>query len=181
MIEELYKCESLHYKCPNCGEFSGSLTHIEIGRTFGPWYCVDCGYAYSGKRISRDSVDLKTYNNCRKFIDTLVLLRINDEPIFIIIKAEHPIEDNSEELNFSSNEYFYNEHTCPANFMGVECIIQGEDADPHGIWQHVETITEPIDYKEKMLTMCDSKSRYEYFKSLFKFLSQDHSLLNVKE
>jgi len=36
-------------------------------------------------------------------------------------------------------EYFYDEHTCPVNWMGVECLYdnRNNDTDPHGMFEYV--------------------------------------------
>jgi predicted RNA-binding Zn-ribbon protein involved in translation (DUF1610 family) len=186
MIEGICKRESLHYKCPNCGEFSSSLTHIEVGQTFGPWYCSDCGRGYVGKRITHTEVDLNTY--LRQCIKTLVLLRNDDgldltmleahsvevaeyKPVFVIVEGIHVIDNDKEELRFDGDQYFYEEHSCPTNFMKVECFIQGDDADPHGIWLWVETIVKPNDYEQRMKSINCSEDRLFYFRSLFKSLN----------
>jgi hypothetical protein len=37
--------------------------------------------------------------------------------------------------------YFYDEYTCPSNWLGdVEVVIQGDSTDPHGIAQWVASI-----------------------------------------
>jgi ribosomal protein L37AE/L43A len=159
MIEGICKRESLHYKCPNCGEFSSSMTHIEVRGTFGPWYCSDCGYGYHGKRISENEVDLKI---AERKIDTLVLLRIKDTSIFAVVKGVKFTED------LSRDEYFYNEHLAHP-IMEVECFIQGNDDDPHGLFQWVETIIKPEDYEEEI----HSRSKLEYFKTLFQSLRSE--------
>lgn len=43
------------------------------------------------------------------------------------------------------DEYFYNEGTCPWNYLRLP-IKAGDDADPHGIFVHQETIPRPAGY-----------------------------------
>ena len=194
MIEGICKRESLHYKCPNCGDFSKSLTHIEVGQSFGPWYCDDCGRGYYGKRITHTEVDLKSCAG--KLIKTLVLLRNDDEldlarfessdldltgykPVFAIVEGIHVIDNDSKELDFSGDQYFYDEHSCPTNFMRIECFIQGDDADPHGIWRWVETVAKPDDYEERRRSRSHPSEDLAYFKTLFKSLNNDQSLNEI--
>ena len=47
------------------------------------------------------------------------------------------------------HEYYYNEHTCPTNYMrNVVAVIdlKHQDQDPHGIFEYIAT----LDYDEKV-------------------------------
>ena len=67
---------------------------------------------------------------------TLVLLKRNG--IYLIVNGYGDKEHD---------QYFYNEHTCPTNYMGdVEAVIYEKDADPHGVFEWVATIDKPEDW-----------------------------------
>lgn len=75
-------------------------------------------------------------------MDTLILLKLRDvlksdgNAVHVVIRGtSQRNEDIVEE-----NKYFYTEHTCPTNWLGVEVIMDGEDTDPHGIFEHVQTV-----------------------------------------
>ena len=66
---------------------------------------------------------------------TLVLLKRNG--IYLIVNGH----------GNGNDEYFYNEHTCPTNYMqDVEAVIYEKDADPHGVFEWVATIDKPEDW-----------------------------------
>ena len=69
---------------------------------------------------------------------TLVLLKRNG--IYLVVNGHGDAEHDM---------YFYNEHTCPTNYMGdVEAVIYEKDADPHGVFEWVATIDKPEDFEE---------------------------------
>lgn len=67
----------------------------------------------------------------------LVLLKYHEA--FIVVKGLHSWPATMEEL-LQDKEYFYNEHTCPTNFLDVELICENGDTDPHGIFEFVDAV-----------------------------------------
>ena len=66
---------------------------------------------------------------------TLVLLKRNG--IYLVVNG----------YGNGNDAYFYNEHTCPTNYMqDVEAVIYEKDADPHGVFEWVATIDKPEDW-----------------------------------
>lgn len=45
-------------------------------------------------------------------------------------------------------EYFYNEHTCPTNFIRIPLIAKDGDCDPHGVFTFVESVWMTTEYKD---------------------------------
>lgn len=125
--------ETKHYAiCPNCNEKAGGVDHLLNSNTSTMWYCDNCGARYSLK-FENGKMFIGKTNEC--LTKTLVLLRSGH--IALIVEG----------MNFSTHEenndaYFYNEHTCPTNFMDkVKMIIdlRNNDNDPHGIFEYVAT------------------------------------------
>jgi len=65
-------------------------------------------------------------------------------PTIVTLKLDQPVTIETEgvmvgQTSETASEYFYNEHTCPTNFLRhVIRIIDAEgDDDPHGIFQFV--------------------------------------------
>jgi hypothetical protein len=44
------------------------------------------------------------------------------------------------------NQYYYDEHSCPTNYIPVEAIFWGNDDDPHGVFEYVDTVWMPHGY-----------------------------------
>lgn len=151
--------------CPNCGEEHGStIDHLVVGQAVWRWSCDHC---YRGISLCRG--ELLDYVTCtltnHYTFPTLVLLRMNlptPHPVHIVVKgichievAEHDHRDPkvifAEYLsnNPKANEYYYNEHTCPWNYLDFP-IKYGIDTDPHGLFVHQETIAMPEGYANSM-------------------------------
>lgn len=78
------------------------------------------------------------HSNMRK---TLVLLKIEstDGPIYFVIEGVSTWPTPFHELQ-EGDEYFYEESTCPTNFIRIPMIFHDGDSDPHGLFEHVETV-----------------------------------------
>lgn len=134
--------------CPECGDERSRLDHLTVGTSFGPWYCDECGLGINGK-VTADGPEIEIHKD--RLVKTFVLLRLraplNDgENVHIVIdgKASRPY---NWVLNLAKqrghDEFLYNEHTCPTNYLRCEAIFDGDDEDPHGIFEYVDTIENP--------------------------------------
>lgn len=143
----------MYFVCPECNTpHSSTFDHIKTGGTFGPWYCDTCGSSVFG-RVTKDGVELARGND--KKAKTLVLLRLNietDKPVHVIVKGmlfygydETPGSKLQDQQ--SHDEYFYNEHTCPWNWIRKPIKV-GDDCDPHGVFVHQETILMPEEFED---------------------------------
>lgn len=147
-----------YFTCLACGIGEMYVEHLmDRNGTFGPWYCSNCGQAHRGK-VENGICHVELGK--RKKEETSVLLKMSPDAgdIFLIVKGSyfddlndgrprpcHPFSDDKD-------RYFYNEHTCPTNYLqsAIEIITirNGEaDADPHGIFQYVMTAP-PFDDEE---------------------------------
>lgn len=153
--------------CPECGEYAHSWGHLKAGRSFGPWYCDHCGAGIRG--VATDEGAEIELSGTRK-LDTLVLLRLYEplkdgEQIHIVVEGMTFVEDG-EEPDFEHDKYFYNEHTCPWNYLRLP-LKCGDDADPHGVFQHQETVLMPSGYDEDRI-FSNPDSWADIFKSMRK-------------
>jgi hypothetical protein len=73
----------------------------------------------------------------------------------------------------SKQKYFYEEHTCPTNFIRCELISFRGDMDPHGVFDHVRTIWMTPDY--------DKENGESYFREHFPELQNQVSVPAVTE
>jgi hypothetical protein len=72
--------------------------------------------------------------------DGLLLLRVRRgaaEPLYVVVKHDRMWDDEE------TWEYFVDEGTCPKNLLRCEALIDGEDADPHGILEYVQWVPRP--------------------------------------
>ena len=84
--------------------------------------------------------------NLRK---TLVLLKIEgkEAPIFFVVEGLSTWPSTREEL-LEHERYFYEEHTCPTNFIRIPMIATGGDCDPHGVFDFVDAVWMMDEYQE---------------------------------
>jgi hypothetical protein len=135
-----------YFTCPNGCKHEMTVEHL-LGdgpcgvtkdypkRQAGPWYCDECGQGWK-LTYDADSVDVEPVKG--KKVDQWVILELppQTEPIRFKVKAMRI----DRELDESADQYFYEEHTCPTNWLRrVEEVSIGEDDDPHGLFKHVRT------------------------------------------
>jgi len=127
-----------HVECPHCHKPAGTIDHL-IGRNIDTsWYCDNCGGRY---RLVMGKGTVFTEPLDERIDPTLVFLRNGD--VLLAVKGREFTAGGKATALEGHEEYFYNTHTCPTNFMGeVEAVIDmrtGND-DPHGIFEYVCTI-----------------------------------------
>lgn len=129
--------------CPDCGESAGSIDHLieysirlDSEREFGPWYCDECGCGFKGKVVGQDVFIKKSDRMNNKEIS--VFLKHDD--ILLIVKGSQASFQDDDSL-----EYYYNEHTCPVNFLRGDSLqiivdLKDNDTDPHGIFEYLGSV-----------------------------------------
>lgn len=141
------------FACPDCGSAEHEYEHLQLGYSFGPWYCDTCGCGVSGKVLSDGEIEIQKSSDRKA--NTLVLLRLNvpgteEAPIHIVVTSMVFYPDGAiPSIDNHREEYFYEEHTCPWNYLRLP-IKQGDDTDPHGVFVHQETILMPDGYDDRI-------------------------------
>lgn len=130
-----------HVCCPHCGEEAGRVDHLFDDREWreaGPWYCESCGDAYKVRVNSPTDIEVEPVAGHK--IDTFVLLKIEpqEKPVFFVVKG---LQIGTREEGHE--RYYYEEHSCPTNYVRCEAIISESDSDPHGIFSFVRSIPIP--------------------------------------
>ena len=125
-------------ECPHCGFSKSRIDHLFTKENksinFGPWYCDECGKAYKGEVVGRD-VFVEKIKDKRK--DKCIVFLKNSN-VLIAVKSYY-YNGKIENENFMN---FYNEHTCPTNYLGVEMVVDlnKNEIDPHGIFEFVSAV-----------------------------------------
>jgi len=95
-------------------------------------------------------------------------LATNGERVRIVVEGMGFQKDGEPLIVGENDEYFYDEATCPSNYLGVPIFV-GEDGDPHGVFSHVETVVKPSpDFDSKILS-------FEELRELFPSLKKEPS------
>lgn len=144
--------------CPWCDEQSGRrVDHLyddRMPRTFGPWYCEECRRGFSGTVRAPSDVEVTRENDgAPSFSRSMALLRFDGKsgPVFFVMDHNryHSAPGESDEENQSHQRYFFEEHSCPTNWLReCVCVIQNDDTDPHGFLSFVRASDVPEDFDE---------------------------------
>jgi hypothetical protein len=159
--------------CPVCGfDKAFSISHFTNGECsgFGPWYCDKCFHSIVGEVHGGIAEVELTDKMC---IPTLVLLVYykdmdKSQRMYLIVKGMRFTTGGKDDDG--NQHYFYNEHTCPINYMRVEMVLEHEiihndeydpgDTDPHGIFHFVAS----IDYNENIKKLEDCGNSHSVLK-----------------
>ena len=139
--------------CPYCESQETSVGHLEIGRSFGPWFCQSCGKAYRGTR-TEDGAEIELVDKTMKDVAILVQY-IHDPRLQFVVKG---LEFS--EFKEPDHEHFYNEHACPSNIMNAVRHVKFEsDPDPHGVFEFVRVLGDfsEWDGQSKITEWCDEE------------------------
>ncbi len=126
--------------CPTCDNTVATIDHLLTNKysgSFGPWYCNSCGIGVCGE--VKEGILISTRSNLSSIKkDVLVLLKHYEiDDLFIVVKGMCFGNKQEEEQNLA---YYYNEHTCPVNYLGVDKIIYKGDSDVHGLFEYVKHV-----------------------------------------
>lgn len=96
-------------------------------------------------------------------IPVIVLLKmdITEKEVYIIVK-DYLYYHNGEYSTDEDLEYFYNEHTCPSNYLRFPIIVDG-DTDCHGIFKFIEAVPRPSDWSDHGSKERDPKKFFKHF------------------
>lgn len=137
---------------------------------FGPWYCDQCGHGYVGHVDAKKNVFLDPTPRDRKQNALAVLQHKNLLLLVEGMEFDGRPKANSPQERHEGNQYYYEEHNCPTNYLRhtnriiqlpndieidwanirsiqeLKDILQSNsiDADPHGLFSLV--FVEPIGY-----------------------------------
>jgi hypothetical protein len=145
--------EVKHYvNCPLCNDYKFSFGHLikEVEKTkkkysVGPWSCDSCGHKFNFI-VEKDLTISVRQNDEPPNVHGYSLLKSTNggEPIYFVIEDTWYRQNKTESLGeaISHKHYYYDEHTCPTNWIrGIEVIMFKQDQDPHGVFEFVDFVT----------------------------------------
>lgn len=129
-----------HAVCQHCGERLGAVDHLGHGRAWGPWYCDTCGGASRG--VVGGAVE--RVEDQRK-VSTLALLRLDTAtgPFWFIVEGMRFTHSRPLVSEQEDDRFFYEEHSCPTNWLKPLMVAHRGDTDPHGVIQFVRAVDKP--------------------------------------
>jgi hypothetical protein len=128
----------LHIPCPICVDGGWRADQLKIGQPT-TWTCSQCHTQTHIVRLTE--TDFQTLAADRKDTPVTVTLRsVTEPPITVKVNAwKYACSQGLSQEEYESDErYFYNEHTCPTNWLrDIEQIEFEGDTDPHGVFEFV--------------------------------------------
>lgn len=145
---------SHHLTCLKCGESVGTIDHqlenLKVGhvRVVGPWFHnpdVECREGVEAKieRVSesdynvltKQAIHQRTWENC----SVLIELPPQKHSVFFALRTRCHMDPKTPGV-YPDSTYYYNEHTCPVNWLGeVNQVYINAEEDPHGMFRYVRT------------------------------------------
>lgn len=163
----------LVFACPDCGSPEHSYDHFKKPTKFGPWYCDQCGASVIGEYLADGTIEIERHT--KRMAQTLELLRLDVaelKPVHIVVKGMvFYQEGGAPVINVENKEYYYNQHTCPWNYLRLP-IKEGDNTDPHGLFVHQETILMPKGYTNSINDV-SQLSGIDAWKELFPSLREN--------
>lgn len=139
------------FHCPRCKnnelDYSYLVTRAISENTayVTDWLeCDECLTRWDLKVYSDTRVELQQKENY-PYVPAYVLLRSTNggKPIFAMLHTQvryRVLDSGKKDLDQVS--YYYNEHTCPMNWIDkIVCLWFNGDDDPHGVFEFVDCIT----------------------------------------
>lgn len=134
-----------YIKCPCCGESSGLAftSDYQGGMTSWEHRHKACGGAFmygyvNGSAVVGPIVGLPKVTP----IVSLMVLPPQKYPVYLLI-GDSTHSRNDDGTPNLDRDYYYNEHSCPTNWLNdIKAVIIEDDADPHGLIEHVRSLPE---------------------------------------
>jgi hypothetical protein len=126
--------------CLACGkEDAHNVSHLLTGlaRRWGSWSCDGCGASTEG---TAGGGGVEYWLTGHKMLSDAVLLALTPGvPVLLVVKGRR-----SEAEALERHRYYYDEHTCPTNYLTEAlCILTPDDPDPHGLFRYVTAVPMP--------------------------------------
>lgn len=133
VVQESFTKPERYILCPGCQKDDFRVDHLPAG-TNTAWYCDECGIRFRVHAMANDKVECEVMEGESRAKRTVILR--SDGPVTLHLSDSVMLPDDDEA---GHAEYFYNEHTCPTNFMAkvTKVIDEDGDDDPHGVFRFV--------------------------------------------
>jgi len=122
--------------CPSCNGRVGTIDHLQAGEEAGAWFCDGCGRGW-WLTVTRDGIVHREHSERKERTVVTLVLPPQTLPIVLTLDGFRIVKPGEEH---DGDAYFYNEHTCPTNWLRhVTEVRIGDSDDPHGLFQWVST------------------------------------------
>jgi len=138
MIQVPFPMTINYIECPAGCDMRFAVSHLEMGCKTR-WVCDKCGIHFD-LHVQKDGIDTNILESRTK--KTEITLRC-EGPVSITVEGHRvidPKDPKTQEEYLELTKDFYEEHTCPVNYLRVvkEVFDAEGAADPHGIFEVVK-------------------------------------------
>lgn len=134
-----------HMRCLSCGAAMSSVDHLFAEpRSFGTWYCDGCGKGHRGE--VRGGVLRAELVPGEELKQTSVVLELppQGKPVYFLVRGMRFTKERLADADCADRDrFFYEEHSCPTNWLEPIEILHDGDTDAHGLIKYVGTIERP--------------------------------------
>jgi hypothetical protein len=118
--------------------------------------CAECVYCL-GDELEETRQRIKELRFGGRDRDTWVVLKLSPQnsDVFVVVPNRQYIRtkielEKPEFIDSDASKFYFEEHSCPTNWLNVCAIMVNGDQDPHGLFQFVKEIyaddvAEPVD------------------------------------
>jgi len=135
-----------YFLCPRCGKHRFTYSHLEPGRSFGPWGCdtVGCNADIRGKITLEGEPDITVVD--RDYPKGLMLIKFRD--LYLVVEGYRFYE--GEEADHY--DFLVHSHQCPSNLLRAtrEVFEVEQGSDPHGVLRFVAAIEDTPNNRETL-------------------------------
>jgi hypothetical protein len=138
------------FHCPKCDEVFQKIPVDELARfrerqarnssTRQSWQCSGC-LTQLMFDFESDTIQTLEEGYPDSVSKTLTLLRLDplDKPVYLIVEGS--VFYNKDGKYNKDQSYYYNEHTCPTNYLqNTFKVYVGDNDDPHGLFEFVRSV-----------------------------------------
>ncbi len=115
------------------------------------------------EQMIHNGSDHEFHKDLYKTIGLLSLI-VPEGPLYFVVEGISQFKSGqSEEDWLEGRRYWYEEHTCPTNFIRIEAIFLRDDSDPHGIF----TLEDAVWMTPEYLAAKEAGEENEYLQEVF--------------
>lgn len=129
--------------CPSCGEDAGCIDRLIGTTTETLWYCDACGQRYRLEFTANGNVEITSTTDRKVTTVDVLVLPPQAHPVYFVVKGmRFEGRDKGAFDESESKQFYYEEHSCPVNWLHPEMVYCDGDSDPHGLIQYVAHVDE---------------------------------------
>lgn len=125
--------------CPACEKDAGAIDHL-LGQTLSTrWYCPSCGQSYSLTFSADGAVEIALAVGRKVTTVDVLVLNPQEKPVYFVVEGMRFEGEGHDDSDNEHKRFFYEEHSCPTNWLKPTMLYFDGDDDPHGLIKFLAT------------------------------------------